>query len=109
MTSLLHTVIQVSGIFPHIQIILTFLPNSLTPEVSLSKNRGKLGVYIMERHFLLKSAFGLREFSGDLEAGVQGTDFLLSGSLEMISLGQIQRTVHAQSFNEKRETGCVIM
>lgn len=61
----------------------------------------------MKRHFLLKSAFGLREFSGDLEAGVQGTDFT-SGSLEMISLGQIQRTVHAQSFNENEKLDALL-
>ena len=54
------------------------------------------------RHFLLKSAFGLREFSGDLEARVQGTDYA-PGSLEMISLGQIQRMVHTRSFNEMRD------
>ena len=59
----------------------------------------------MERHVLLKSASSLREFSGDLEAGVQGTDFT-SGSLEMISLGQIQRMVHAQSFAQKFRRLC---
>ena len=56
----------------------------------------------MERQFLLKSSFCLREFSGDLEAQTQGTD-CISGSLEMITLGQIQRTVHSLSSNENEK------
>lgn len=63
---------------------------------------GNCHVYIMERHFLLKSSFCLREFSGDLEVQLQGTD-CISGSLEMISLGQIQRTVHSLSSNENEK------